>query len=86
MVKKVIINVQITKRASHSQLLPLYTRLKKMWNGNPDIRIIPQRLLNLTNIKFPLMLSQIKKFETLNDIFINVYIIEEDCADMTCRK
>ncbi|KYM85826.1 hypothetical protein ALC53_04411 [Atta colombica] len=68
MVKKVIINVQITKRASHSQLLPLYTRLKKMWNGNPDIRIIPQRLLNLTNIEFSLTLSQIKKFETLNDI------------------
>ncbi|KYN00049.1 hypothetical protein ALC62_09194 [Cyphomyrmex costatus] len=34
-------------------------------------------VLNLTGIEFPMTLSQIKKFENLNDISINVYAIEE---------
>ncbi|XP_018404835.1 PREDICTED: uncharacterized protein LOC108781382 [Cyphomyrmex costatus] len=34
-------------------------------------------VLNLTGIEFPMTLSQIKKFENLNDITINVYAIEE---------
>ncbi|KYN02845.1 hypothetical protein ALC62_06325, partial [Cyphomyrmex costatus] len=34
-------------------------------------------VLNLTNIEFPMTLSQIKKFENLNDISINVYAIED---------
>ena len=38
-------------------------------------------ILNLTDIMLPIMLNQIRKFENLNnifiDIFINVYLIEE---------
>ncbi|KAG5321401.1 MOS1T transposase, partial [Pseudoatta argentina] len=34
-------------------------------------------LLNLAGIEFPMTLSQIKKFETLNDISINVYTNEK---------
>jgi len=33
-------------------------------------------ILNLTDIVFPMMLNQIKKFENLNNISINVYSIE----------
>ncbi|XP_071629350.1 uncharacterized protein [Temnothorax longispinosus] len=35
------------------------------------------RVLNLQNIEFPMTLSQIKQFEQLNDISVNVYTIEE---------
>jgi len=59
-----------TMRVSHGLLLlPLYTRLEKMHIENSRIRIIS--VLNLAGIKFPM--SQIKKFETLNDISINIY-------------
>jgi len=34
-------------------------------------------VLHLTGIQFPMTLSQIKRFENLNDIPINVYFIEE---------
>jgi len=34
-------------------------------------------VLNLAGIEFPMTLSQIKKFETLNDISINVYTNEK---------
>jgi len=34
-------------------------------------------VLNLTYIMFPMMLNQIRKFENLNDISINIYLIEE---------
>ncbi|XP_024879420.1 uncharacterized protein LOC112459517 [Temnothorax curvispinosus] len=35
------------------------------------------RVLNLQNIEFPMTLSQIKQFEQLNDIFVDVYTIEK---------
>jgi len=34
-------------------------------------------MLNFKNIEFPMTLNQIKKFENLNDISINVYCIEK---------
>jgi len=34
-------------------------------------------MLNLKDIEFPMTLTQIKKFENLNDISINVYCIEK---------
>jgi len=34
-------------------------------------------VLNLKDIEFPMTLAQIKKFENLNDISINVYCIEK---------
>jgi len=34
-------------------------------------------VLNLKNIKLPMTLSQIKRFENLNDISINVYCIKK---------
>jgi len=34
-------------------------------------------ILNLKNIKLPMTLSQIKKFENLNDISVNVYCVEK---------
>jgi len=34
-------------------------------------------VLNLKNIEFPMTLNQIKKFENLNDISINVFCIEK---------
>ena len=34
-------------------------------------------VLNLTYIMFPMTLNQIRKFENLNDISINIYLIEE---------
>jgi len=34
-------------------------------------------VLNLKDIEFPMTLTQIKKFENLNDISINVYCIEK---------
>jgi len=34
-------------------------------------------VLNLKDIVFPMTLNQIKKFENLNDISINVYCIEK---------
>ncbi|XP_011054553.1 PREDICTED: uncharacterized protein LOC105146165 [Acromyrmex echinatior] len=45
----------------------------KTWNGNPHYTSV----LNLAGIEFPMMLSQIKKFETLNDISINIYTNEK---------
>jgi len=66
-------------RVSYDLLLPLYTRFKKMHTENPRIRIILS-VLNLAGIEFPITLSQIKKFDTLNDISINVYTQwEGDC-------
>jgi len=35
-------------------------------------------VLNFKNIEFPMTLNQIKKFENLNDISINVYCIEKE--------
>ncbi|KYN02136.1 hypothetical protein ALC62_07057, partial [Cyphomyrmex costatus] len=35
-------------------------------------------VLNLTNIEFPMTLNQIKRFENLNDISVNVYCIENE--------
>ncbi|XP_018400325.1 PREDICTED: uncharacterized protein LOC108777842 [Cyphomyrmex costatus] len=35
-------------------------------------------MLNLTNIEFPMTLNQIKKFEALKDISVNVYTIENE--------
>ncbi|XP_018343250.1 PREDICTED: uncharacterized protein LOC108749198 [Trachymyrmex septentrionalis] len=34
-------------------------------------------VLNLAGIEFPMTLNQIKKFETLNDISINIYTIQK---------
>jgi len=34
-------------------------------------------VLNLKDIEFPMTLNQIKKFENLNDISINVYCIKK---------
>jgi len=34
-------------------------------------------VLNLKDIVFPMTLNQIKKFENLNDISINIYCIEK---------
>ncbi|KYN15203.1 hypothetical protein ALC57_12578, partial [Trachymyrmex cornetzi] len=45
-------------------------------------------VLNLQDIQFPMTLSQIKKFEALNDISINVYAIEKGIVPirLTDRK
>jgi len=47
-------------------------------------------VLNLKDIEFPMTLAQIKKFENLNDISINIYCREEkgtlDLSDSTYRE
>ena len=72
-------------RVSYDLLLPLYTRFKKMHTENPRICIILS-VLNLAGIEFLITLSQIKKFDTLNDISINVYTNEKEIADTTHRS
>jgi hypothetical protein len=42
-------------------------------------------ILNLKGIEFPMTLNQIKKFETLNDISINVYEKKEDLSILPIR-
>jgi len=59
-------------RVSYGLLLPLYTRLKTM-----ERKSSYPLVLNLAGIEFPMTLSQIKKFETLNNISINVYTNEK---------
>ena len=61
-------------RVSHG-LLPLYTQLKNMERESSCPRYT--LVLNLAGIEFSMTLSQIKKSETWNDTFINVYIHEK---------
>ena len=75
MLKRTVINIQTADNVCFAcdLLLPLSPGSKKCGTGV----LVPARL-NLAGIEFPMMLNQIKKFETLNDISINVYTNEKE--------
>ncbi|XP_077265241.1 uncharacterized protein LOC143899112 [Temnothorax americanus] len=74
--KKAVINVQSMDNAcfAWSVVAALHPaeRHSERESSYPDYK----NILNLQGIEFPITLKQIKKFERLNDISINVYTIE----------
>ncbi|XP_077265262.1 uncharacterized protein LOC143899135 [Temnothorax americanus] len=74
--KKAVINVQLMDNACFAwsvvAALHLAERHSERESSYPDYK----NILNLQGIEFPMTLKQIKKFERLNDISINVYTIE----------
>jgi len=76
-IKKLVINVQSMSNAyfAWSVVAALYPA-----NRNTERKSSYSyctRVLNFKDIEFPMTLNQIKKFENLNDISINVYYIEK---------
>jgi len=75
--KRAVVNVQFTDNAcfAWSVVAALHPAEKhsKQKTSYPDYTSV----LNLTDIEFPMTLTQIKKFENLNNISINVYCIEK---------
>ncbi|KYN15987.1 hypothetical protein ALC57_11766 [Trachymyrmex cornetzi] len=87
MLKREVINVQSTDNAcfAWSVVATLYPAQKYVERESyPHYSSV----LNLQDIQFPMTLSQIKKFEALNDISINVYAIEKGIVPirLTDRK
>jgi len=74
MMKRVVVNVQSMDNA-WSVVAALHPAEKKSERKTSYLDYTT--VLNLKNIVFPMTLNQIKKFENLNDISINVYCIEK---------
>ncbi|KYN21953.1 hypothetical protein ALC57_05665 [Trachymyrmex cornetzi] len=77
MLKRAVINVQSTDNACFAwsmvaALHPAQKHVERV-SSYPHYSTV----LNLAGIEFPITLNQIKKFEALNDISINVYAIEK---------
>jgi len=75
--KRAVVNVQSTDNACFAwsvvaALHPAKNRVERN-SSYPHYTSV----LNLKDIQFPMTLNQIKKFENLNDITINVYCIEK---------
>ncbi|KYN05019.1 hypothetical protein ALC62_04092, partial [Cyphomyrmex costatus] len=77
MLKRAVINVQSKDNAcfAWSVVAALHPAKKNVERESSYTH--HSSVLNLTGIEFPMTLCQIKKFENLNDISINVYAIEE---------
>jgi len=80
--KKAVINVESTDNACFAwsivaALYPAKSHAKRS-SEYPHYTSV----LNVRNIEFPMTLSQIKKFENLNDISINVYSIEKEKKEL----
>ncbi|KYN10780.1 hypothetical protein ALC57_17078 [Trachymyrmex cornetzi] len=86
MLKRAVINVQSTDNAcfAWSVIAALHQGNAHRTSSYPHYSSV----LNLQDIQFPMTLSQIKKFEALNDISINVYAIEKGIVPirLTDRK
>ncbi|KYN22673.1 hypothetical protein ALC57_04921, partial [Trachymyrmex cornetzi] len=87
-VKRAVINVQSTDNAcfAWSVVAALHPAQKNVERESSYPHY--SSVLNLQDIQFPMTLSQIKKFEALNDISINVYAIEKGIVPirLTDRK
>ncbi|XP_018393244.1 PREDICTED: uncharacterized protein LOC108772246 [Cyphomyrmex costatus] len=77
MLKRAVINVQSKDTAcfAWSVVAALHPAKKNVERKSSYSHYLS--VLNLTGIEFPMTLNQIKKFENLNDISINVYAIED---------
>ncbi|KYN27670.1 hypothetical protein ALC57_02935, partial [Trachymyrmex cornetzi] len=77
MLKRAVINVQSTDNAcfAWSVVAALHPAQKHVERESSYPHY--STVLNLAGIEFPITLNQIKKFEALNDISINVYAIEK---------
>ncbi|KYN28570.1 hypothetical protein ALC57_02011 [Trachymyrmex cornetzi] len=88
MLKTAVINVQSTDNAcfAWSVVATLHPAQKHVQRESSYPHY--STVLNLAGIEFPMTLSQIKKFEALNDISINVYAIEKGIVPvrLTDRK
>ncbi|KYN14186.1 hypothetical protein ALC57_13605, partial [Trachymyrmex cornetzi] len=88
MLKRAVINVQSTDNAcfAWSVVAALHPTQKhvELESSYPHYSTV----LNLAGIEFPITLNQIKKFEALNNISINVYAIEKGIVPirLTDRK
>ncbi|XP_025075853.1 uncharacterized protein LOC112553092 [Pogonomyrmex barbatus] len=76
MLKRAVINVRSNDNAcfAWSVVAALHPAER---NTNRELSYPHYTVLNLQDITFPMTLNQIKKFEHLNDISINVYGIKE---------
>ncbi|KYN23487.1 hypothetical protein ALC57_04094 [Trachymyrmex cornetzi] len=88
MLKRAVINVQSTDNAcfAWSVVAALHPAQKNVERESSYPHY--SSVLNLQDIQFPMTLSQIRKFEALNDISINVYAIEKGIVPirLTDRK
>ncbi|KYN22653.1 hypothetical protein ALC57_04943 [Trachymyrmex cornetzi] len=88
MLKRAVINVQSTDNGcfAWSVIAALHPAQKNVERESSYPHY--STVLNLAGIEFPMTLSQIKKFEALNDISINVYAIEKGIVPirLTDRK
>jgi len=75
--KKAVINIQSMDNACFAW--SVVAALHPAKNNTNQVFSYPHytSVLNLKDIEFPMTLTQIKKFENLNDISINVYCIEK---------
>jgi len=77
MMKRAVVNVQSMNNTCFAwsvvAALHLVEKKSERKTSCPDYTT----MLNLKDIVFPMTLNQIKKFENLNDISINVYSIEK---------
>ncbi|KYN09825.1 hypothetical protein ALC57_18047, partial [Trachymyrmex cornetzi] len=88
MLKRAVINVQSTDNAcfAWSVVAALHPAQKNVERESSYPHY--SSVLNLQDIQFPMTLSQIRKFEALNNISINVYAIEKGIVPirLTDRK
>ncbi|KYQ49092.1 hypothetical protein ALC60_11847, partial [Trachymyrmex zeteki] len=88
MLKRTVINVRSTDNACFAR--SVVAALHQVQENAHRESSYPHysSILNLKDIQFPMMLHQIKKFETFNDISINVYAIEKGIVPirLTDRK
>ena len=75
--KRATINVQSLGNACFAWMMVAALHPAKKNTERESLNPHYSTVLNLTGIQFPMTLSQIKRFESLNDISINVYIIEK---------
>jgi len=74
--KRAVINVQSMGNACFAWSVIATLHPVKNYTNRESLYPHYSTILNLTDIVFPMTLNRIKKFESLNNISINVYNIE----------
>lgn len=85
MLKRAVVNVQSNDNACFA-----WSVVAGLYPTNKHVERINQypyytTVLNLQNIKFPMTLNQISKFEQLNNVSINVYNFEKEKKEKTYK-
>ncbi|KYN21790.1 hypothetical protein ALC57_05831, partial [Trachymyrmex cornetzi] len=86
MLKRAVINVQSTDNACFAWSVVAALHLAQKHVERESSYPHYSTVLNLAGIEFPMTLSQIRKFEALNDISINVYAIEKRIVPIRCTN